>query len=72
MIITNHARKRLEQRGISLDDVDFCVKNHHIVLEESKGCKIYIAKHPNSKRIQIVVDTSSSLEKLITAMWLKD
>ena len=67
---THHAERRMVRRGISKADVEFCLENHHISLEEKEGCMLFIANHPNGKRIQVVLDTTVTPNKVVTAIWL--
>jgi len=64
-----HAEDRFKGRGIKQEDINFCLKNYHIKLEEVGGVHLFIAKHPNGKRIQVVIDTKNN--QLMSAMWLK-
>jgi len=68
-IPTAHAEDRLKKRGITQKDIDFCLKNYHIKLEEVCGVQLYIAKHSNGKRIQVIIDTKNN--QLVSAMWLE-
>jgi len=68
-IPTAHAEDRFKERGITQKDINFCLKNYDVKLEEVCGVHLYIAKHPSGKRIQVVIDTKNN--QLVSAMWLE-
>jgi hypothetical protein len=68
-IPTAHAEDRFRERIITQKDIEFCLKNHHITLEEVCGVHLYIANHPNGKRIQVTIDTKNN--QIMSAVWLE-
>ena len=68
-VLSAHAEERLLERGITRQDIQYCMENHHISLEEAGGVQLYIAEHPNGKRIQVVKDTKNNL--IVSVVWLE-
>ena len=67
-VLSSHAEERLLERGITRQDIQYCMENYHIRLEEAGGVHLYIAAHPNGKRIQVVKDTKNNL--IVSVVWL--
>jgi len=65
---SRHAKSQMRKRGISKEDVQFCLNSHDTSFTPRKGCSLYFAQHPNGRRIQVVLDTRS--DKVVTALWL--
>ena len=65
---SRHAKSQMRKRGISNEDVQFCLDNYHTNFTPKEGCSLYFAQHPNGRRIQVVLDTKSN--KVVTALWL--
>ena len=53
---TSHARKRMRQRGISEDEVKYCIDNHSIEYSDKKGNLIYRVYTPGNRHIKVVVE----------------
>ena len=66
---TDHARERMEQKGISRADVRFCLNNYKLEFEESNGNKHYIADHPSGGCIKVVLN--DSCDTVISVMWVE-
>lgn len=64
---TAHARKRMKQRGISKNEVEYCIENHTIEYPDKKGNPIYTVYTPSNRYIKVVVDKNSKkMIKVIT------
>ena len=68
-VLSAHAEERLLERGVTRRDIEYCMENYHISLEEAGGVNLYIATHPNGRRIQVVKDTENNL--IVSVVWLK-
>ena len=67
---TDHAKERMEQKSISKADVQYCLNNYKLELEESNGNKHYIADHWSGGCIKVVLN--SSHDTVITVMWIEE
>jgi len=56
---TAHARKRMKQRGISKNEVEYCIENHTIEYPDKKGNPIYTVHTPGNRYIKVVVNKNS-------------
>lgn len=51
---TRHAKDRMRQRGITEDEVEYCLDHCEVCYADSKGNKIHRASVPGGKRIKVV------------------
>lgn len=65
---SRHAKSQMKKRGISKRDIAFCLNYHDTSFTPKEGCSLYFVKHPNGRRLQVVIDTKSN--KVVTALWL--
>jgi len=56
---TRHAKDRMRERGITEEEVEYCLNNYHISYTDSGGNPIYKADLPDGKRIKVVVKVQS-------------
>lgn len=64
---SRHARRRMEERRISEDEVRFCLDNYVISYTDKKGNPNYIAYTQSNRRIKVVVEKDSiNPTKIIT------
>ena len=66
--ICGHALKRMKQRGISKADIQSCLDDHQVSFEPKEGYSLYIADHPNGKRLQVVLNATT--RELVSVVWL--
>jgi len=66
--ICEHALKRMKKRGISEADIQSCLDVHQVSFKPKKGYSLYIADHPNGKRLQVILDTST--KEIVSVVWL--
>jgi len=52
---TRHAKDRMKQRGITEEEVEYCLNNYHISYTNSAGNPIYRVDLPDGRRIKVVV-----------------
>ena len=52
---TRHARDRMKQRGITEEEVEYCLNNYHTSYTDSAGNPIYKADLPDGRNIKVVV-----------------
>lgn len=65
IVYTNHARKRMNERNISEEEVELCLEHHHTSYKDKKGNPIYKADI-GSRQIKVVVDKSFPGKMIIT------
>ena len=51
----NHAKRRMRERGIKEEEVEYCLNNHDISHTDKKGNPIYVA-FIKGRRIKVVVE----------------
>ena len=51
-----HAQKRMGERRISEEEIEYCLNNHDISYTDKKGNPIYITVMPNGRRVKVVVE----------------
>jgi hypothetical protein len=56
----------MQQRGISEEDVEYCLQHFHTTYTDTKGNPIYMTQLPNGKRIKIVVAGDKAETTVIT------
>lgn len=56
---TRHAKDRMRERGITEEEVEYCLDNYHTSYTDSKGNPIYKADLPSGRRIKVVVKSNS-------------
>ncbi len=56
---TRHAKDRMQQRGITEEEVEYCLNNYHTSSTDKKGNPIYKADLPSSRYIKVVVKANS-------------
>ena len=57
---SRHARERMRERGISEQEVEFCLDNYSISYKDKKGNSIYIAYLVSGKRVKVVAKAGSA------------
>jgi len=57
---TCHAKDRMQERGITEEEVEHCLNNYHTYYTDKKGNPIYRANLPNGKYIKVVVKANSA------------
>lgn len=66
--ICEHAEKRMRQRGITRTDIQSCLDDYDVSLTPARGYSLYIAGHPNGKKLQVVVNTVD--KEIVSVVWL--
>ncbi len=56
---TRHARDRMQERGITEEEVEYCLDNYHTFYTDFGGNPIYKADLPGGRRIKVVVKAKS-------------
>lgn len=56
---TRHAKRRMQQRGITEEEVEYCINHFNISYTDQKCNPIYKATLPSGKRIKVVVRANS-------------
>ncbi len=62
---TRHAKNRMKQRGITEEEVEYCLNNYHISYTDSAGNPIYKAELPDGRHIKVVVKAKSVEPKVV-------
>ena len=62
---TRHAKDRMKQRGITEEEVEYCLNNYHTSYADSGGNPIYKADLPDGKHIKVVVRKQSVDPKVV-------
>jgi len=57
---TRHAKDRMQERGITEDEVEYCLNNYHTSYADPDGNPIYKADLPGDRRIKVVVKANST------------
>ena len=57
---TNHAKKRMRERGISREQVENCLENYQIIHPDPKGKIKYIYSYPDGSKVKVVVKEKSA------------
>ncbi len=52
---TRHARRRMKQRSISEEEVEYCLNDHDIFCTDKKGNPKFRAKTPSGRDIKVIV-----------------
>lgn len=66
--ICGHAEKRMRERGIKRTDIQACLDAHQVSFKPAEGYSLYIADHPNGKRLQVTVNTKD--KEIVSVVWL--
>jgi len=63
LVYTHHAEDRMRQRGITKDEVEYCLDQPEICYKDPKGNPIYRGLVPGGKKIKVVTaaDTSDQI-----------
>ena len=56
---TRHAKDRMRERGITEEEVEYCLDNYHTSYTEKKGNPIYKVDLPSGRHIKVVVKANS-------------
>ncbi len=56
---TRHARNRMQERGITEEEVEYCLNNYHTFYTDSGGNPIYKVDLPDSRCIKVVAKANS-------------
>ncbi len=62
---TRHAKDRMQERGITEEEVEYCLNNYHTFYADSAGNPIYKADLPDGRHIKVVVKAKSVDPKII-------
>ena len=62
---TCHAKDRMKQRGITEEEVEYCLNNYHTSYPDSDGNPIYKVDLPDGRHIKVVVKAKSVDPKVI-------
>ncbi|MEA1958618.1 MAG: DUF4258 domain-containing protein [Chloroflexota bacterium] len=60
LVYTDHAKARMKQRGITEDEVKYCLDRCEIHYKDPKGNAIYRASIPGGKEIKVVTAADKS------------
>jgi len=66
--ICGHAERRMRKRGITKTDIQACLDAHQVSFKPAEGYSLYIADHPNGKRLQVTVNTKD--KEIVSVVWL--
>jgi len=66
--IRPHALMRMKERGITEADIQSCLDDYQVSLRPKEGYSLYIADHPNGRRLQVILDTSA--KEIVSVVWL--
>lgn len=56
---TRHAKDKMQERGITEGEVEYCLDNYHTSYTDKKGNPIYKADLPSGRHIKVVVKEKS-------------
>jgi hypothetical protein len=56
---TRHAKDRMQERGITEEEVAYCLDNYHTSYTDWSGNPIYKADLPSGRRVKVVVKANS-------------
>ena len=56
---TRHAKDRMQERGITEEEVEDCLNNYNTSYTDSKGNPIYRVELPSGRHIKVVVKANS-------------
>ena len=62
---TRHAKDRMKQRGITEEEVEYCLNNYHTSYTDVGGNPVYRANLPDGRHIKVVVKAQSAAPKVI-------
>ena len=62
---TRHAKDRMKQRGITEEEVEYCLNNYHTSYTDSDGNLIYKVDLPDERHIKVVVKAKLADPKVI-------
>ena len=62
---TQHAKDRMQQRGITEEEVEYCLQNYHTSYQD-KGKPIYRTDLPSGKQIKVVIAANTEDITVIT------
>jgi len=62
---TRHAKDRMRERGITEEEVEYCLNNYHISYPDASGNSVYKANLPSGRHIKVVVKANSDDTKVI-------
>jgi len=63
---TQHAKDRMQQRGITEEEVEYCLQNYHTSYKDITGNPIFRANLPSGKHLKVVVATNTTDTTIIT------
>lgn len=62
---TRHAKDRMKQRGITEDEVEYCLNNYHTSYADTKGNAVHRVELRSGRHIKVVVKADSVDPKVI-------
>lgn len=67
LYFTAHARQRMQERGLSESEVEYCLANYDVCYRDSRGNLICRCTLPSRKGIKVVVaEGSANPRRIIT------
>jgi hypothetical protein len=66
-VFTRHALRRMQKRGITEDDVQYCTDNYNMSYPGEGDCVQYIAD-VRGRNLKVVVNTVKAI--VVTAVWV--
>ncbi len=57
------------QKIITKRDIQSCLDNHQVSFKPKEGYSLYIADHPNGKRLQVILNAVA--KEVVSAVWLE-
>jgi hypothetical protein len=64
---SNHAKRQMRRRGITEQEVEYCLQNYDITYPGRAGATIYKGYVQSGKRIKVVINDSTEPKVIITA-----
>ena len=66
--LCDHCLKQMGRRRVTKRDIQSCLNHHQVSFIPREGYSLYIADHPNGKRLQVILNTES--KEIVSVVWL--
>lgn len=69
VVYTRHAEERMQERGVTSEQVEAAIRDPHTTLPDGKSLKVKYIGLVNGRNLKVVVDPTGPENVVVTVAW---